>query len=77
MVARIPRTATKEELEPVADELAMLSTELLSLLETHINSQNISAMSLKLSATYIIQNQTLQLILNLPPKKAGAKIWAR
>ena len=43
MVARIPRTATREELEPVADELAMLSAEVLSLLETHINSQNISA----------------------------------
>jgi replication initiation protein RepC len=43
MVARIPRTATREELEPVADELAMLSAELLNLLETHINSQNISA----------------------------------
>ncbi|MDR3424819.1 MAG: plasmid replication protein RepC, partial [Alphaproteobacteria bacterium] len=33
MVARIPRTATREELEPVADELAMLSAEVLSLLE--------------------------------------------
>ena len=43
VVARIPRTATREELEPVADELAMLSVEVLSLLETHINSQNISA----------------------------------
>jgi replication initiation protein RepC len=43
MVARIPRTATCEELEPVADELAMLSAEVLSLLETHINSQNLSA----------------------------------
>ena len=43
MVARIPRTATREDLEPVADELAMLSTEVLSLLETHINSQNMSA----------------------------------
>ncbi len=43
MVARIPRTATREELEPVAEELAMLSDEVLSLLESHINSQNISA----------------------------------
>jgi replication initiation protein RepC len=43
MVARIPRTATREELEPVADELALLSAEVLNLLETHINSQNISA----------------------------------
>ena len=43
MVARIPRTATREELEPVADELAILSAEVLNLLESHINSQNISA----------------------------------
>nr|WP_252393886.1 plasmid replication protein RepC [Candidatus Rhodoblastus alkanivorans] len=43
MVVRIPRTATREELEPVAEELAMLSNEVLSLLESHINSQNISA----------------------------------
>ena len=43
MVGRIPRTATREELEPIADELAMLSAEVLSLLESHINSQNISA----------------------------------
>jgi replication initiation protein RepC len=43
MVGRIPRTATREELEPVADELAMLSAEVLSLLESHINLQNLSA----------------------------------
>ena len=43
MVARIPRTATREELEPVADELALLSAEVFNLLETHINSRNISA----------------------------------
>jgi replication initiation protein RepC len=43
MVNRIPRTATRAELEPVADELAMLSAEVLNLLETYINSQNTSA----------------------------------
>ncbi len=43
IVARIPRTAAREELEPIADELAMLSTEVLNLLESHITSQNISA----------------------------------
>ena len=42
-VSRIPRTATRADLEPVAEELAMLSAELLSLLETHVNSQNMSA----------------------------------
>jgi len=43
IVGRIPRTATRAELEPVADELALLSSEVLNLLETHVNSQNISA----------------------------------
>jgi replication initiation protein RepC len=43
MVARIPRTATREELEPLADELALLSAEVFNLLETHINSRNMSA----------------------------------
>ncbi|PPQ38742.1 replication initiation protein RepC [Rhodoblastus acidophilus] len=43
IVCRIPRTATRAELEPVADELALLSAEVLNLLETHINSQKISA----------------------------------
>jgi replication initiation protein RepC len=43
IVDRIPRTATRGELEPVADELALLSSEVLNLLETHVNSQNISA----------------------------------
>ena len=43
IVGRIPRTATRGELEPVADELALLSAEVLILLETHVNSQNISA----------------------------------
>jgi replication initiation protein RepC len=43
IVGRIPRTATRGELEPVADELALLSAEVLNLLETHVNSQNISA----------------------------------
>jgi replication initiation protein RepC len=43
IVARVPRTATIAQLEPVADELALLSAEVLNLLETHLDSQNISA----------------------------------
>jgi replication initiation protein RepC len=65
MVARIPRTATRDELEPLADELAMLSAEVLSLLETHVNSQNISANESQNERH--IQNSNPNLRLDLEP----------
>ena len=43
MLARIPRTATRQQLEPIADELSQLADEVLNLLETHIKSENPSA----------------------------------
>ncbi|WP_035697112.1 plasmid replication protein RepC, partial [Bradyrhizobium liaoningense] len=43
MVAQIPRTATRQELEPVADELSQLADDVLNLLEAHIKSKNASA----------------------------------
>src|ERR1700722_947801 len=43
IVARIPRTASLAELEPIAEELSLLADEILSLLETHIKSSNPSA----------------------------------
>ncbi|WP_158816042.1 plasmid replication protein RepC [Methylocapsa sp. S129] len=43
IVERIPRTATRQELEPVAEELSMLADEVLMLLEDHIKSKNPSA----------------------------------
>ncbi|MGC0397290.1 MULTISPECIES: plasmid replication protein RepC [Bradyrhizobium] len=43
MVAQIPRTATRQELEPIADELSQLADDVLNLLETHIKSKNPSA----------------------------------
>ena len=42
IVERIPRTAMRDELEPVAEELSMLADEVLTLLETHIKSENLS-----------------------------------
>ena len=65
MVARIPRTATREELEPVADDLALLSTEVFNLLETHINSQNISANESQTERH--IQNSKPNLPIDLEP----------
>jgi replication initiation protein RepC len=40
---RIPRTATRAELEPLLDEMAALAQEIRKVLETHVNSQNKSA----------------------------------
>src|SRR5580658_3867528 len=39
ILQRLPRSAVREELEPVAEELTRLADEILSLLESHINSQ--------------------------------------
>jgi replication initiation protein RepC len=43
LARRIPRTATKVELEPLLDELGCLADQIRKVLETHVNSQNISA----------------------------------
>ena len=40
---RIPRSASRLELEPIAEELTTLADEILSLLETHVKSSNSSA----------------------------------
>jgi replication initiation protein RepC len=43
IVDQIPRTATRQELEPIAEELSQLADDVLNLLETHIKSTNPSA----------------------------------
>ena len=43
ILARIPRTATRQQLEPTADELSMLADEILMLLENHAKTKNPSA----------------------------------
>ena len=40
---RLPRTATREELEPVAEDLTRLADEILNLLESHVKSSKSSA----------------------------------
>ncbi|QEL26981.1 replication initiation protein RepC (plasmid) [Bosea sp. F3-2] len=42
IIGRIPRTAPREILEPIADELSMLADEILNLLEIHTKAQNLS-----------------------------------
>lgn len=43
IVETIPRTATREELEAIADELSQLADDILSLLENHVKAANMSA----------------------------------
>lgn len=43
IVDQIPRTATRQELEPIAEELSQLADDVLNLLETHIKSKDSSA----------------------------------
>jgi len=43
IVDRIPRTAVRAELEPIADELSRLAGDILSLLETHLKTKELSA----------------------------------
>ena len=43
ILARVPRTATRQQLESVADELSMLADEVRSLLEKHIKTNNLDA----------------------------------
>jgi replication initiation protein RepC len=43
IVDGVPRTATRQELEPIADELSQLADDVLNLLETHIKSKDSSA----------------------------------
>ena len=43
IVDRIPRTATRQQLEEIAEELSQLADDVLSLLETHVKTENMSA----------------------------------
>jgi replication initiation protein RepC len=43
IVGQIPRTATRQQLEPIAEELSQLADDVLNLLETHVKSENLSA----------------------------------
>ena len=38
ILERLPRTATREELEPIAEDLTLLADEILILLESHVKS---------------------------------------
>ena len=74
IVGRIPRTATHAELEPIADELTVLADEILSLLETHLKTKNLSANESQNERH--IQNSNPQNLTDLEPgfqESQGAK----
>jgi replication initiation protein RepC len=43
ILARIPRTAVRQQLEPIAEELSLLADEVLRLLEDHVKTKNLVA----------------------------------
>jgi replication initiation protein RepC len=77
IVERIPRTAMRDELEPVAEELSMLADEVLTLLETHIKSENLSGNESQTERH--IQNSNPDSLIELEPrfpKKQGTTVEA-
>ncbi|MCK1711706.1 MULTISPECIES: plasmid replication protein RepC [unclassified Bradyrhizobium] len=65
IVDQIPRTATRQELEPIADELSQLADDVLNLLEAHIKSENPSAN--ESHPERHIQNSNPEALIDLEP----------
>lgn len=76
MVVQIPRTAMRQELEPIADELSQLADDVLNLLEAHIKSKNPSGN--ESHSERHIQNSNTDALIELEPslregRAAGAE----
>ena len=65
ILARVPRTATRLELEPIAEELSLLADEVLNILECHVNSGNVSANESQIERH--IQNSKPDSFIDLEP----------
>ena len=65
LVDRIPRTATRDELEPLAEELSRLADHVLSLLETHVKTKKMSANESQIERH--IQNSNTKDLIALEP----------
>jgi replication initiation protein RepC len=75
IVGRIPRTATRDILEPIGDELSLLADEILMLLETHAKTSNLSGNESQIERH--IQNSNPNCFIDLEPgspKELGAKL---
>ena len=62
---RIPRTAAREELEPIANDLTLLAAEILTLLESHVKTSNSSASESQTERH--IQNSNPNPLIDLEP----------
>ncbi|MCK1541862.1 replication initiation protein RepC [Bradyrhizobium sp. 179] len=76
IVDQIPRTATRQQLEPIAEELSQLADDVLNLLESHIKSKNPSAN--ESHSERHIQNSNPDALIELEPvlregRAAGAE----
>ena len=65
ILERIPRTATREELEPIAADLTLLADEIINLLESHVKLSNSSANESQTERH--IQNSNTNLPIDLEP----------
>jgi replication initiation protein RepC len=65
IVGRIPRTATRLELEPIAEELTLLADEVLSLLENHVKTKETIANESQIERH--IQNSKTKNLIALEP----------
>jgi replication initiation protein RepC len=63
---RIPRTAAREELEPIANDLTLLAAEILTLLESHVKTSNSSAIESQTERH--IQNSNPNSLIDLEPR---------
>jgi len=71
LVERIPRTATRPALEPIAEDLALLADEILSLLENHIKTKETSANESQIERH--IQNSNPKHLVVLEPSSEGSQ----
>jgi replication initiation protein RepC len=71
IVDQIPRTATRQELEPIAEDLSQLADEVLNLLETHIKSKDSSANESQTERH--IQNSNTDPLIDLEPSLQEAR----
>jgi replication initiation protein RepC len=72
ILARVPRSATLTELEPIAEELTVLADEVLNLLEAHIKLSDPSANE-SLDERHIQSSNTDQLIVFEPDLREGRR----
>jgi replication initiation protein RepC len=72
IVDGIPRTATRRELEPIAEELSQLADDVLNLLEMHVKSKNPSAN--ESHSERHIQNSNTDPLIDLEPSLREGRV---